>query len=233
MGVYVTRVSSDFGNNFTYHAAYGIASPSSIETVKVMPSLLASTGSAVLLSQEGGTFANYSYVPGSANAFVFASPRYELGSTSVSNANNTPELVVVSSVLSSGSQTAWEVTSSGATYSNITPTVSVPGVAVDHRGLAMPWKSGARAAAILEFDGTRRLMVKTDIGSATTTWTNRGTLTDDANMVTYRKGDANMQELYGTDGRVWYSPDHGATIYSKNYPGYGTATPALRIDVYG
>lgn len=233
MGFYVTRVSSDYGDNFSLPTIYGVAGPSSIETVKIINTLLASAGTSIHITENGGTFSVYSNVPGSANASVFVSPRYEIGSTGGNNANNTPELVVVSSVLSSGSQTAWEVTSSGATYNNITPTVGVPGIAVNHRALAMPWKSATRAAAILEFDGTRRLMVKTDIGSATTTWTNRGTLTDDANHVTYRKGDANVNELYGTNGRVWYSPDHGATIYSKNYPGYGTATPAIRIDVYG
>lgn len=230
--VYVTRYSGDYGATFSQPNIFGYAAPASIENIKIININMASSGTAILMANNG-TYTAYSYVPGSANAQAFVSPRYQLGSTSSNNATLTPELVVVSSAPSTGSQTAWEVTSSGATYSNITPTIGDVGLAVGHRCLAMPWKSGARAAGIFEFSGTRRLVTKTNIGSASTTWTDRGTLTSDANMVTYRQGDSNLQELYGTDGKVWYSPDHGATIYSKEYPGYGTSTPAIRIDVFG
>jgi hypothetical protein len=128
----------------------------------------------------------------------------------------------------------WEVTSTGVTFDDITPEISTEfGVAVGPHCIAMPWRSALRCAALLAFDGSIHLLTKIDLGSASTTWTDRGAVTANALYISYRKGDLTLNQLYFVDGQPQYSPNHGATIYERPFPFDETTTPALFIEPYG
>ena len=228
-----TQRSADYGATFasTQASAGADITPGAMDLVRIGPgALMADDADINIATTAGGSYSSYSTVPTDATPAAIVIPRYEIGSTSTSNANTTPEYILASSTLSDVGAALWEVTASGATLRSITPSDGTDdGLAVDHRCIAMPWRSGARMAAILLFDETRKLLVSTTIGGGTVSWTVRDSLTADANMVTYRKGDTTLNELYGTDGDAWYSPDHGANLYTKSAPD----TPLILVNVYG
>lgn len=228
-----TRYTSNYGATFAPEEPIaGVLFPGAFDLVKIGPGAVAAGDDISIATTAGGAYSSYATVTTNATPAALVVPRWELGSTSASNANTTPEFILASSTSDSSGDSMWEVTASGATLTNITPNDGTDdGLAVGPRCIAMPWRSGYRLAAVLDFDGTRKLIVKTNVGAGSTTCTVRDSLTSDANAVTYRKGDTTLNELYGTDGtEAWYSADHGATIVSK-------ATPAgdelQVISVYG
>jgi len=227
-----TRYSADYGATFGVQTVGTTVLTGAMDLVRIGPGALAASDDISIATTAGGAYSAYTTLPTDATPAAVVIPRYELGSTSASNTNTTPEYILASSTADDDGYSLYEVTASGATVTNITPNDGTnDGLAVDHRCVAMPWRSGARLAAVLVFGSTRKLIVKTNVGAGSVTCTVRDALSADANAVTYRKGDTTLNELYGTDGGdAWYSGNHGATIVSKDTP----ASDELQvISVYG
>lgn len=159
-------------------------------------------------------------------------PKKAFGSTVTDNSGTTPDYLVASGTLSAGGHSMWKVIN--GTMNAITPQIAaVKGLAVSPNCLAMPWWSGNRISAILNFGGTRRLVVSTDAGSS---WTATAQpLSNNATYIRYRKGDKQMRQLFIADTVPVYSPDHGGTLYPKTHPSpSGSLTDALLFcDPYG
>lgn len=233
---YGTRYSDDYGQTFAALVSAGTApaGEGGLGTQKLGDAVLVgSDGQVQIATTDGGAYSAYgSAMPTDAQPAAIVQPRYQFSSTTVGNINTgTPQYLVGSNVLSSGGASLWRVTASGATFTDITPIVSSDeGLVIAPKSLAMPWWSGSRIAAILDFGGSPRLVVSTNAGTA---WTDRGILDDDARMVTYRKGDKTMQQLFFANGGPAYSPNHGQSIIVKPYPGDSATEPVIGIAVYG
>lgn len=223
--------SSDYGATFSAPLTTA-ATPGAIggaDTQKIgSVSLVAADGQVYKNTTNGGMYAAYgSAMPASAEPTALFVPSKQFGGTTANTGSN-PQYLVASAVASSA-HSVWKVTASGATFTNITPTVGGnPGLAGSANCVAMAWYNGSRIAAILSFGGTLHLVTSTNAGSS---WTDRGALTTPADGIQFRKGDTTMNQLFWIDGDgVGYSPDFGTTIVHKQYP----STDALvSLSVYG
>lgn len=187
------------------------------------PSLIG-TGTQVMIAPTlGGAYTPYGIgFPGSAQPNAIVIPRYTFGSTSGSNVpSTTPEFLVGSGTLSSGSEALWKVTNSGSLYTAITPTRSgVKGLVVGPDSLWMPWLSGKIIAEIATFSGTPRFCVTVNTG---TNWKFTGALDANARAVTMRKNDQQLKQAFFSNGSLVgvITNYQAATLSytSKTYPG--------------
>lgn len=231
-----TRYSSDNGATFASPVTAGTDAYAmgGLDTERVgLPFLIGTTGQVKIATTLGGTYSAYgSATPTGTEPNAIVIPRYQFGSTTTGNiSTNTPQYLMGSSILGASNKAILKVTSSGATFTDITPLIgSDYGLTVGSRSLAIPWRSGSRIAGVLQFGSLPRLVVSTNAGAS---WTDRGVLDTTARMVTYRKGDVAMKQLYLTAGQPAYSPDHGASIKLKAFPSDYTTEPAKWIVVYG
>lgn len=230
----VVALSQDNGANWATVQEVG-DSPGShggFDTVKLgAQSLAGKDDRAAIATTLGGAYANYGdVIAASGQPTCIVVPRYDFGSLTSNNSNTaTPEYLVGSNT-SSGNHYLSKTTASGTTETDITPQVGADfGEAVSGNCLAMAFRSGNRIAAILLFDATRHLVVSTNAGGA---WTDRGAVEDDADFITYRKGDGLFTQLFFADGVEGpaYSGNHGAVIAHKSYP---SEDPLVGIAVYG
>lgn len=231
-----TAYSTDHGATFATPVSVGTppAGGGSIDTIKIgVPVITGADGQVRIATSAGGAYSDYgSATPTGVQPTALVLPRYQFGSTSSGNVTTTtPQYLIGSGVLGSSNKAVLKVTASGVTFTDITPSNGGDyGLVINHRSLAMPWWSGSRIAGVLMFGSSPRLVVSTNAGGA---WTDRGILDDDAVMVTYRKGDRTMTQLFLTNGGPAYSPDHGATIVTKSYPADSATEPIIGIAVYG
>lgn len=228
--------SADFGATFgsLQSISSTLSAPNGTDAIKIgVPLLVGDAAQVKIATAVHGAYSAYgSAMPTTAVPTCIVLPRYQFGSTSTGNVGtNTPQFLVSSAVLSAGSETMWKVTSSGATYTNITPTVSGDkGLAISFRSVAMHWRSGSIIVAVLSFGGSPRLVISTNAGSS---WTDKGIIDDDAKMVVFRNGDTTMQELYIANGGPAYSPNRGTSISTYAYPANSATEPIFKILVYG
>lgn len=226
--------SDDYGATFATPEQLGDAPGTfgGMDTLKIGDLTLAGYSGQVFKTTSAGSGADYgSTMPtdGQPNALVL--PRYVFGSTSSGNTGATPEYLVASEVEDSSGDTLWKVTASGATFTAITPNDgSNNGLAVSNNCLAMPWFSGSIIAYVALFGSLPYIAISVNAG---TSWTFRGPLSTDAKMVTFRKGDTLMNQLFGADGGPFYSSNRGATIVYKSYPASDVEEPLLGVAVYG
>lgn len=131
------------------------------------------------------------------------------------NVGANPHYLVGSGALVSG-EALWRDT---GVRTAITPIVSgVRGLATSPN-CAATWR-GVRIGAILNFGGTRRLVVTTNAGN---TWTDRGAQGANADWIRYLPLSKTGNELFWIDGAVArYSPNHGVTIRTKELPDNST-----------
>lgn len=231
---YTSRVaySSDYGATF---ATPSVISPSlspymGFDTEKVgIPTLAGQAGQVEIATSAGGAYGDYGDpFPTGAGAFALWIPRYQFGSITTGNINDsTPEYLAGSAVLTAGNESIWKVTASGVTFTSITPNVGGDyGLVVSPDCLTMAYKSGRRLAAILLFDTTHYLMVSGTTGAA---WTQRAAMGTDAAYVRFRKTDLTFQQLFIADGDVKYSGNFGATVLTKTSP---TTDPIICIEPF-
>lgn len=203
------------------------------DVVKIGPGAVGGySGQTGIAVAAGGTYQVYgTVVPTGAQPNAIWIPRYTFGSTSSSNANTTPEYLVASNALTVGTQALWKVVGSGGTFNNITPTDGTNyGVAVSAYCIEMPWRSGNVIAGVFQMGAAPRVGYSANAG---TNWTFSGPLSSGGKMVTFRKGDTSLQQLFGADGRPFYSPNAGSTIVYKPYPGTQSTDPVIGIAAYG
>jgi hypothetical protein len=233
---YNVATSTDFGASF---AAPQVLAPSLSDNVgfdieRVGNPVLAGTpGQVQIATTLGGTFAAYgSAVPtdGAPNAIVC--PRFQFGSSTGNISTSTPQYLLASGAIDASDHTAWKVTASGATFTNVTPTIAgVHGTVAGPNALAISYRNSNRWSIIADFAGTpneRHLL--TNI-AGTTSWTDRGQIADDAACVTYRILDPSMRQIYianGADG-ILVSQNHGSTLQAKTPP---TTDPIVIIRPY-
>jgi len=247
-GALLVTLSASIGTNAktAYGTSYG-ASFASPQTVGAQPGFIGGVsairiGTSVIAGEDGqvriatsagGAYSDYgSATPTGTQPSALIIPRYQFGSTSSGNTStSTPQYLMGSNILGASNKAVLKVTASGATFTDITPSNGGDyGLVISPHSLAMPWWSGSRIAGVLMFGSSPRLVVSTNAGSA---WTDRGILDDDAVMVTYRKGDRTMKQLFLTNGGPAFSPDHGATIVTKSYPADSATEPIIGIAAYG
>lgn len=231
------RYSTDRGATWAAAIAVGTSAGAIAggDTIKIgTVSLFGADNQIKKNTTNGGAYSNYGIAMASGtDPTAIVIPRYIFGSASTTNAStNTPEYLVGSTALSAGNAGLWKVTSSGATFTDITPVLTGQyGKAQTANCLAMPWRSGSRIAAILTFNTTRHLVTSINAGAA---WTDRGALTATADYIHYRKGDTTLNQLFGIGyadaTKPFYSPNHGAALYEKTSP---TTDDLLGIQVYG
>jgi len=229
-----TRYSSDFGATFGSPVSVGTAIGNvGIDTERIgVPVLAGYDGQVRIATSAGGAYSDYgSATPTGTQPFALAIPRYQFGSTTTGNVSTTtPQYLLGSNTLGSSNKALLKVTSSGTTFTDITPSSGGDyGLSISPRSLAIPWRSGSRIAAVLRFGSLPRLVTSTNAG---TSWSDRGVLDVNANMCTFRKGDVAMQQIYLTNGGPAYSPNYGASIVTKSYPA-DTSEPLIGIAVYG
>lgn len=233
-GSALTRYSSDRGENFGVVRTVGASAVSTrVAAITIGTSVIVGTTGKVRSATSGGAWADYgSAIPTSTTPTALVIPRYQFGSTTTGNTSTaTPQYLMGSGTLGAANEGVLKVTASGATFTDITPSVSGNyGLAISPRSLAMPWWSGSHIAGVLDFGGSPRLVTSTNAGSS---WTDRGILDDDASMVVYRKGDRTMNELYIANGGPAYSPNRGSTITTVGYPADSATEPIILIAVYG
>lgn len=233
-GLATTRYSSDYAATFgdirTSGAASFITAPAAIQIGTT--ALIGSSGQ-VRKATSGGTWADYgSVTPTGTQPTALLLPRYQFGSTTTGNVTTTtPQYLMGSSVLGASNKALLKVTASGVTFTDITPFVTPDyGLVITNRSLAIPWWSGAKICGVLQFGSLPRLVTSSNSG---TSWSDRGVLDTSAKMVVYRKGDTTAQQLFITNGGPAYSPDFGASIITKTYPGDTATEPIIGIAVYG
>ncbi len=204
----------------------------SIDTAKIGTRALAASDGQAELANTGGAWADYgSAMPTSTEATAILIPRLKFTDGASNASTATPEYLTGSGALDASNEALWAVTASGATFTDITPFFSPDyGLATGPDCLAMSWRSEDNIAAVLLYGSLPKLVVSANQGSS---WTDRGVLTADANAVTFRKGDADMVELYGTDGHPWFTLDNGAVITKLTSPTDASNSPITWIDVYG
>jgi len=224
--------SDDFGVTFATPELIDV-NGGGFDTVKVGTVALAGGVGQVYKVTSGGAWAAYGDPLPDVAAIptaIFA-PFYKFGSTTVKNSSTNPEYLVAFSVLDSDTASLYKVTSSGTVFTDITPVVSGDeGLAIDPDCIWMPWYSGAVIFAVLSFGGSPRLVVSANSGS---TWSDKGILDDDANMVVSRLSDKLARQTYISNGNPAYSPNRGTSIISKSYPESQSTEPVLGIQVYG
>lgn len=223
--VAATRFSDDNGLTWATAETVGTAAAAGgMDTSKVGSQVLASASGQTYKASDGGSYSSYGGAKGQGAIFI---PRWIFGSTSSGNTGANPEYLLAAAALDS-SESMWKVTASGATFTAITPVVSThKGLAISPNCIVMPYRSGARIAAILSFNSTRRLVTSTNSGSS---WTDRGALTSSADNPRMRKSDTLLKELYFVDEVPKFSNDFGATISSKDSP---STAALIGIEVYG
>jgi hypothetical protein len=229
----LTRISEDYGLTFADGVVVG-TSFGAADIEKIGDPVLVSNGTQVRIATTfGGSYSDYGDpLPDGFTPHSLLIPRYRFGSTSAGNVStNTPQYLIASSVEDDDGATLYKVTSSGTVFTDITPTISGDkGTAIGPYSLAMPWWSGSVIAAVLKFGSLPRLVVSTNAGAS---WTDRGVLNAEACMVTFRKGDRTMKQLFLANGQPAYSYDRGAHIRSIAYPKLYTDEPIIGIQVYG
>lgn len=234
-----TVYSTDYGATFAGAVTIGdpvTGSYAGMDTIKIGDEVLSASAGEVDLAQAGGAYSAYgSAMPTGAEAAAILIPRVVFGSLTGNNADTTtPEYLVASDLLTASNEALWKVTSSGTVQTDITYNDgSNYGIATGPDCLAMSWRSGKKIAVVMLFGSLPRLITSDDAGA---TWTDHGVLTANANAVTFRKGDEDIIELYGTDGQPWFTLDAFsgvATITKRSYPGDPTTEPVKWIDVYG
>lgn len=228
-----TVFSTDNGATFAAPVSVGTVD-GGIDAERIgVPVLVGDSGQIKIATSAGGSYSAYgSATPTGTQPTALVSPRFQFGSTTASNVTtNTPQYLMASNVLGSSNKALLKVTSSGGTFTDITPHISSDyGLAISKRSCAMPWWSGSKIAAILLFGSLPKLVVSSNAGSI---WTDRGVLDAAATMVTFRRGDQAMLQLFGCAAQPFYSPDFGATVVLKSVPTDTTTDPITGISVYG
>lgn len=226
--------SDDYGATWDTPASLGDAPGNfgGLDTIKIGDLTLAGYLGQVFKTTSAGGGADYGgAMPTDGQPSAVLLPRYAFGSTTSGNTGSTPEYLVASDTEDSSNDTLWKVTASGVTFTPITPNDGTyNGLAVSHNCLAMPWFSGSIIAYVALFGSLPYIALSINAGSS---WSIEGPLSTDAQMVTFRKGDTTMQQLFGADGQPFYSPNRGATIVYKSYPADDTVEPLLGVAVYG
>lgn len=188
-----------------------------LDTAKIGNGILVGAdGTVMLATAAGGVYSAYaSTLPVGAKPAAIWWPRYAFGSTLTDNSGATPQFLMASNTLSAGAA-LWKY--SGGTFIDITPHVGgTPGLAVSPDCVAMPWHSGQRIAAVMDFSSVVHLMTSVDTGA---NWTDRGAISPDALYVRYRPGDTSLNQLFIADGtQLRVSPTHGANLIGKTIAG--------------
>jgi hypothetical protein len=201
------------------------------DTIKIQPGALAAAVDRVgITTSAGGSYSEYAALSDPPICIVV--PRYRLGSTSSSNADDEPDFVFGIEDLLEGVSVFAVEGGDPVTATDITPTVeSEIGRPNSANAITMPWGSGKRLAAVLNFLSTTRLLTMDNLGTDNT-WTDRGEITPPGDgYIRMRKGDKGLKELYFVvEGNLYYSPDFGATILEREKP---TEDQIAGIEVYG
>lgn len=228
-----TVFSDDYGATFGSAQIIGdppTGSYGGMDTIKIGDLALAAQTGQVDSAQSGGAYSAYGVVmPTGAEPADILIPRFELDSVADNNGGTTtPDYLVASDLLTASNEALWTVVNSGVDFTDITPyDGSNYGLATGPNCLAMSWRSGKKIAAILMFGSLPKLYVTEDTGA---TWLDRGVLGGNANALTFRKGDADLDQLFGTDTHIWYSLNSGQTLTTKKTP---ASDPIEWISVYG
>lgn len=222
--------SSDFGATFAppKDVTPSLASNVGFDFSFGAASLVAAVGQVMIATDEGGDYEAYGDpLPDGLAANAILLPRHTFAGAD--NSGSMPQYVVASAALTEDDLSTYRVTSSGATFTDITPVVSsTPGTIVGPNALAGAFKNAQRIAAIFDFDGTRRLMTSANSG---TSWSTRATLDAEAAYVRYRRGDLTFKQLYIANGEagIKVSVDHGANLKTKAVP---TSAAIIGIEPY-
>lgn len=213
----ISKYSTNYGASFATTVTVG-DSPGvffGVDTQKVGTVVLIGTAGQVVKATSGGAYSAYGdpMPTGSAPSAIWIPAKQFGGTTNNGGAN--PQYLVASSVLTASDESLWKVTASGVTFTDITPQIGgVYGVAVSPDCIAMPWGSGSKIAAIMDFGGDIHLVTSTNAGAS---WTNRGQINDDALYVRFRKGDTQALQLFISNGdELTVSPSLGANLISKS-----------------
>lgn len=232
--------SSVSGSQTVYSTDNGAtwAAPVSIGTVDGgidaerigVPVIVGSESQVRIATSAGGAYSDYgSATPTGTEPTALLIPRKTFaGGDNVTT--TTPNYLMASNVLGSSNKSLLKATSSGGTFTDITP--SNGGnyfLAVSPRCIAMSWWTSSKIALIGLFGSLPRLMTSTNASA----FTDRGVLDTSATMVTFRRGDTTSNQLFGCAGQPFYSPDFGATVVLKSVPADTTTDPILNISVYG
>lgn len=233
-----TKYSTDRGATWASARAVG-ASPGSfggLAPISIGAAVLAGADNQVMIATSaGGTYSAYgSAMPALSDPNALLIPRYQFGSSSVSNAStSTPQYLVASSTLTAGNAALWKVTASGATFTDITPTTGGQyGKAVSQQCLATPWFNASRIVTLLQYGSNVKLGVSVNSGSS---WAFSANLNASASWLTLRKGDEQMRQAFianGTDG-VGYCANYRATTPVINNKPILTDDAVICVDVYG
>lgn len=142
-------------------------------------------------------------------------PFYAFGTTTV-NSSSTPEYLAASTTATGGGAALWKVTSSGATFTDITPNDgSFDGVAVSSKCIAVGWKNSDLIVALLSFDGDRKLCRSINGG---TSWVISSALNSAADSVQIGKRDSRVPFANGAIYGVVSDISAGTSVLSKTGP---------------
>ncbi len=228
-GSAVTRFSDDFAASFNPAREVGteVEPFGGVDTSKVGSQVVASADGQTKKASGGSAYADYGTAHAQGAIFV---PRYIFTSTSSGNAGSTPEYLLFAPALDSG-EAMWRVTAGGNTFFDITPDDgSDLGLAVGHRCIEMPWRSGAIILTVADFDGVRKLATSDDSGA---TWNFSAALEDGALSVTTIKADATNKKAFIADGAfLGFCADYRAATPVVKKKNIGVSTDLLFVEVY-
>lgn len=235
----VTRFSDDSGQTLSSAQTVGAnASVTGFDTIRIGTVTLAGyAGNVGRSTTEAGTYSLYS------SGFTFAPaclhiPRYAFGSTTTDNINTTtPEY------LAANYNQVRKVTASGATITNITPTLGTPPVYTSTNHVVMPWTDGNKIAAVFIFNvppnHIGRLYRSSNAGASwsvdSTQSIGGGNTFLKTPYIRMRRTDAFAKELYITsNGDIFFSPDFGETTREIVSPVVNNDSDSvIGIEVYG
>lgn len=224
-----SRYSTDYGDTMAAAVVVGISAAvyPSVDTSKGGAQILAGAGGQTRKTTAGGAYADYGSAKTQGAIHV---PRYQFGSTVTGNTGSNPQYLLAALALDSG-ESLWKVTASGATFTDISPTISGDtGLALGANCIHMPWKRGDYILAILMFGSLPKMVVSTTSGAS---WVSAGVLDASASYVRTRKNDLTYRQAFLTNGGPAYTSNYRAgtiAIVTKSYP---SSDAVLGIEPFG